>query len=142
MLTYDLSAPKPLFVRISCHEWVHNGWNIEDSVQLAKWLKAAGVDVVDCSSGGNHHAQKIDAKPSFQVPFAEQIRREAEISTMAVGIITKSKQADDILQQGQADLVALAREFLRNPSWPLHAAHELGVDVEWAPQNERSKPKL
>jgi 2,4-dienoyl-CoA reductase-like NADH-dependent reductase (Old Yellow Enzyme family) len=116
----------PLAVRISCTDWVEGGWDIEQSVELSRRLKAEGVDLIDCSSGGGVAQAKIPLGPGYQVPFAERIRREAGIATAAVGLITEAKQADEIIQSGQADLVLLAREFLRDPNWPLHAARALG----------------
>ncbi|HVZ95665.1 MAG TPA: NADH:flavin oxidoreductase/NADH oxidase [Chitinophagaceae bacterium] len=129
----------PLFVRISAVEWVAGGWSVEDSVQLAKILKTKGVDVIDCSSGGNLHHQKIELKPMYQVPFAEKVKKEAGVLTGAVGLITTSHQAEEILESGKADLIILARQFLREPYFPLHAARELKVDVPWPVQYERAK---
>lgn len=117
----------PLTVRLSCSDWVEGGWDIEQSVELARRLKSEGVDLIDCSSGGAVPHAKIPATPGYQVPFAERIRREAGIATAAVGLITEAKQANEIIQSGRADLVLLARKFLRDPNWPLHAARELGV---------------
>jgi 2,4-dienoyl-CoA reductase-like NADH-dependent reductase (Old Yellow Enzyme family) len=116
----------PLLLRISATDWVEGGWDIEDSVELARRVKPMGVDLIDCSSGGTSLEQKIPLKPGYQVPFAERIRREVEIPTGAVGLITEAHQADEIVRSGQADLVLLAREFLRDPYFPLHAARELG----------------
>ncbi len=127
---------KPLFVRISSVDGFEGGWSIEDSVALAKALKAAGVDVVDCSSGGNAAAGATASTgyrgPGFQVPYAERIRRDAEIQTMAVGLILDGPQAEDILQQGQADLIAIAREAINDPFWPRHQAQAMGVDMDFA----------
>lgn len=117
----------PLTVRLSCTDWVDGGWTIDESVELARQLKAAGVDLIDCSSGGGAAVAKIPAAPGYQVPFAERIRHEAGIATAAVGLITEPAQADEIIRAGRADLVLLARESLRDPNWPLRAAHELGV---------------
>jgi 2,4-dienoyl-CoA reductase-like NADH-dependent reductase (Old Yellow Enzyme family) len=116
----------PLTVRLSCTDWVEGGWTIEESVELSRRLKGEGVDLIDCSSGGSTNAAKIPVGPGYQVPFAERIRREAGIATAAVGLITEPQQADEIIASGRADLVLLAREFLRRPNWPLHAARELG----------------
>jgi 2,4-dienoyl-CoA reductase-like NADH-dependent reductase (Old Yellow Enzyme family) len=116
----------PLAVRISCTDWVPGGWDIEQSVELARRLKAEGVDLIDCSSGGNVPDAKIPVGPGYQVPFAERIRKEAAIATAAVGMITIPAQADEIVRQGRADLVLLAREFLRDPYWPMRAARALG----------------
>jgi 2,4-dienoyl-CoA reductase-like NADH-dependent reductase (Old Yellow Enzyme family) len=116
----------PLAVRISAIDWMPGGWQIEDSIALAKLLKAEGVDLVDCSSGGVVPDAKITVVPGYQVPFAEQVRRGADIPTAAVGFITEPKQADDIVRSGQADLVLLARQMLVDPYWPAHAAKALG----------------
>ncbi len=129
----------PLFVRISAVEWVADGWSIEDSVRLAKILKTKGVDIIDCSSGGNSHHQKIELKPMYQVPFAEKIRKEADILTGAVGLIIASHEAEGILKSGKADLIFLARQLLREPYFPLHAAKELNADVNWPVQYERAR---
>lgn len=131
----------PLFVRISATEWLDGGWSIEDSVQLAKLLKDRGVDMIDCSSGGNTHSQKITVKPLYQVPFAQRIKKEAGIQTAAVGMITTAEQCEEILQHGQADLVIMARQLLREPYFPLHAAKKLDVDISWPVQYERGKTK-
>ncbi len=129
----------PLFVRISATDWTDGGWTGEDSVQLALGLKDMGVDVVDCSTGGNTPAAKIPAGPLYQVPYAGQVKKEAGIKTGAVGIITQPSEAEAILQNGQADLIVMARELLRNPYFPLHAAKELDVDIEWPDQYKRAK---
>ncbi len=129
----------PLFVRISATEWTEGGWSADDSVALAKILKDKGVDLVDCSSGGNVSHAKIPIKPGYQVEFAEKLKKESGILTAAVGLITESAQADTIIQQGQADLVVMARELLRDPYFPLRAAHELGHEVKWPVQYERAK---
>lgn len=129
----------PLFVRISATEWVDGGWSVEDSIQLAKLLKKKEVDLIDCSSGGNSPAQKIPVKPLYQVPFAEQIKREANILTGAVGLITTAQQAEEILQQQQADMIILARQLLREPYFSLHAAKEMNVDIPWPVQYDRAK---
>ncbi|WP_108879402.1 oxidoreductase [Anderseniella sp. Alg231-50] len=127
---------KPLFVRISSVDGFEGGWSIEDSVVLAKTLKSAGVDVVDCSSGGNAAAGATASTgyrgPGFQVPYADEIRREADIPTMAVGLILDGPQAEDILQSGQADLIAIAREAINDPFWPRHQAQAMGVDLDFA----------
>lgn len=117
----------PFTVRISCTDWVEAGWTIEESVELARRLKAEGVDLIDCSSGGTSNAAKIPLGSGYQVSFAERIRREAGIATAAVGLITEPAQADQIVRAGQADLVLLARESLRDPNWPLRAARALQV---------------
>jgi 2,4-dienoyl-CoA reductase-like NADH-dependent reductase (Old Yellow Enzyme family) len=115
----------PLAVRLSCTDWVPGGWDIADSVELSRQLKSEGVDLIDCSSGGMVPDAKIPTAPNYQVPFAERIRREAGIATAAVGLITEPVQADAIIRSGQADLVFLARELLRDPYWPLHASRSL-----------------
>jgi 2,4-dienoyl-CoA reductase-like NADH-dependent reductase (Old Yellow Enzyme family) len=129
----------PLFVRISASEWVKGGWTIDDSVQLASILKTKQVDLVDCSSGGNSPSAKIAAGPGYQVPFAAAVRQQAGMATGAVGIITNAAQAEAILQAGEADLIFIARESLRDPHFPLHAAKELGDDIVWANQYVRAK---
>jgi 2,4-dienoyl-CoA reductase-like NADH-dependent reductase (Old Yellow Enzyme family) len=116
----------PLTVRLSCTDWVAGGWDIEQSIDLSRRLKTEGVDLIDCSSGALVPDAKIPVGPGFQVPFAERIRREAGIATAAVGMITAPAQADQIVRNGQADVVLLAREFLRDPYWPAHAARALG----------------
>ena len=118
----------PLAVRISAIDWMPGGWQIEDSIALAKLLKAEGVDLMDCSSGGMVPDAKIKVKPGYQVPFAEKIRHGADIATAAVGFITEPKQADDIVRGGKADLVLLARQMLVDPYWPAHAAKALGTN--------------
>ena len=116
----------PLFVRISATDWIEGGWDIQQSVELARQLGKLGVDLIDCSSGGNAMQAKIPVGPGYQTPFAEQVRREANILTSAVGMITSPVQAENILATGQADAIIMAREFLRDPYWPLRAARELG----------------
>jgi 2,4-dienoyl-CoA reductase-like NADH-dependent reductase (Old Yellow Enzyme family) len=130
----------PLFVRISATDWAEGGWDIDQSVELARLLLALGVDVIDCSSGGNLEKADIPMGPGYQTPFAERIRREANIATAAVGLITASAQADQIIRNDQADLVLLAREMLRDPYWPLHAAQELGQSAPWPRQYLRAAP--
>jgi 2,4-dienoyl-CoA reductase-like NADH-dependent reductase (Old Yellow Enzyme family) len=121
----------PLFVRISATDWVDEGWNLIDSVELSIKLKELGVDLIDVSSGGAVHNAKIDPKPGFQVPFATAIKTEAGIATAAVGLITEAEQAEHIVATGEADAVFLARAMLRNPRWALAAASTLGVDLTW-----------
>lgn len=130
----------PLFLRISASDWKDGGWDIEQSVELAKLVRDRGVDLVDCSSGGGVADQKIAIGPGYQVPFAERIRRDAGVATGAVGLITDARQADAIIRNGQADCVLLARELLRDPYWPLHAAQQLGHTVPWPPQYVRAAP--
>ena len=116
----------PLAARISAIDWMPGGWQIEDSIALAKLLRAGGVDLMDCSSGGVVPDAKIEVKPGYQVPFAEKIRHGADIATAAVGFITEPQQADDIIRTGRADVVLLARQMLVDPYWPAHAARTLG----------------
>ena len=131
-------AEKPLFVRISCTDWMEGGWNLEESVKLAQLLKAGGkVDLVDCSSGGVDPRQKIDAHPGYQVPFAAAVRARAGIATGAVGMISSAEMAEEIVSSGKADLVVMARAFLNDPYWPLHAAKALNTKIAWPPQYER-----
>jgi 2,4-dienoyl-CoA reductase-like NADH-dependent reductase (Old Yellow Enzyme family) len=131
----------PLLVRLSATDWVEGGWSVQDSVLLAKTLKPLGVDLFDCSSGGNVHGVKIPVGPGYQAAFAEQVRREAGVLTAAVGMITEPAQADHMIRSGQADLVVVARQFLRDPYWPLTAARALGQEIKWPPQYERAKLK-
>ncbi|MDP9466901.1 MAG: NADH:flavin oxidoreductase/NADH oxidase [Actinomycetota bacterium] len=130
---------KPLVLRISASDWVEGGWTVEDSVALAKEAAARGVDLVDCSSGGNSPDQSITPGPGYQVPFAAQVRRDAGVPTGAVGLITDPSQAEQVLAEGSADVVLLARELLRDPHWPLHAAAALGDDVPWPVQYDRAR---
>ncbi len=132
-------AEYPLWVRLSSSDWSEGGVTIADTVEVARALKQHGVDLVDASSGGNVQKASIPLAPGYQVPFAEQIRREAGIATGAVGLITQAEQANAIVSEEQADIVLLARELLRDPYWPLHAAHALHVDVKWPAQYERAK---
>ncbi|MDR3609772.1 MAG: NADH:flavin oxidoreductase/NADH oxidase [Ignavibacteriaceae bacterium] len=129
----------PLFARISSSDWVEGGWGIEDSVELSKKLKEAGVDLIDCSSGGNAPKVLIPTGPGYQIPFSERIKKESGILTGGIGFITSPEQADHIIRTEQADIVLLAREILRNPYWPLHAANVLKADIEWPKQYERAK---
>ena len=139
-------AHLPLFVRISATDWAENqeagleasSWTIDQSVELARLLKPLGVDLIDVSSGGNLATAKIAVGPGYQVPFAERIRREAAIPVGAVGMITQAGQAETILSGGQADIVLLAREMLRDPYWPLHAAAQLHADIAWPVQYQRA----
>lgn len=134
-------ADYPLFVRISATDWTEGGWTADDSVALASLLKDQGVDLIDCSTGGNVPKAAIPTGPGYQVPFAERIKREAGLPTGAVGLITTAEQAEAILTNGQADLILLARESLRDPYFPLHAAHTLGDELAWPVQYERAKPR-
>ena len=131
----------PLFVRLSCTDWVEGGWDIEQTIELARQLKALGVDLIDSSSGGNVANAPIPTGPGYQTPFAQRIRREAGIATAAVGLITGAAQADHIIRNGQADMVLLARELLRSPYWPLDAARQLGHDTTWPAQYLRAAPR-
>ncbi len=134
-------AHLPLGVRLSATDFVPGGWDVKDSVILSQALRTAGVDIVTASGGGVSTQQQITLGPGYQVPFAAQIRHEAEMPTMAVGLITEAEQAEAILAEGHADLIALARELLRSPYWPLNAAATLGVDLAWPDQYARAKPE-
>jgi len=131
----------PLFMRISSTEWMEGGWDIEQSVELVRTLRPLGVDLIDCSSGGNIATAKIPVGPGFQVPFAERIRKDTGILTGAVGMITEPKQANEIVTTGRADMVLLARQMLRDAYWPLHAAQELGQSISWPSQYLRAAPQ-
>jgi 2,4-dienoyl-CoA reductase-like NADH-dependent reductase (Old Yellow Enzyme family) len=128
----------PVFVRISATDWTEGGWNADDSVLLARELKSLGVDLIDCSSGGNVPAAKIPVGAGYQLPFAAKLRAEAEIATGAVGMITEPAQADQIVRLGEADLVFMAREFLRHPYWPMNAAKPLHQKIEAPAQYGRA----
>ncbi len=131
-------AALPVFMRLSCSDWAEGGWDIEQSVELAKRLRGIGIDLIDCSSGGGLPHVRIPVQPGYQVPFAERIRHEAGIPTGAVGMITDPEQAEAILRDGKADMVLLARAMLRNPYWPLHAAQTLGHKPEPPVQYQRA----
>jgi 2,4-dienoyl-CoA reductase-like NADH-dependent reductase (Old Yellow Enzyme family) len=131
----------PLFVRISATDWVEGGWDIEQSIRLAAQLKQMGVDLIDCSSGGNVPHAAIPVGAGYQVTFAERIRRESKIMTGAVGMITSPTQAEHIIRTEQADAVIMAREFLRDTYWPLRAARELEQPIAWPVQYLRAAPK-
>lgn len=124
----------PVFVRISATDWTENGWDLAQSIEFCKELKNIGIDLIDCSSGGNVLDAKIEIKPGYQVQFAAEIRKQADISTGAVGLITEAKQAEEILQSGEADAILMAREFLREPYFPFAAAKELGEDLDYVPK--------
>ena len=128
----------PLFLRISASDWAPDGWNIDDSIRLAELARNNGVDLIDCSSGGVVLGVKIPAGPGYQVPFSQAVRKSG-ILTGAVGIITTATQAEEILQKGQADLIFMARELLRDPYFPMHAAQVLDVDHHWPLQYDRAK---
>jgi 2,4-dienoyl-CoA reductase-like NADH-dependent reductase (Old Yellow Enzyme family) len=137
-----LSDKNPLFVRISSTDWKENGWTLDDSVKLAEYLRGIGVDLIDCSSAGLVPDAKISVGPAYQAPFAERIRKDADIPTGAVGLITDADQADRIIRSGQADIVLLARQMLRDPYWPLHAAQVLKVPLEPPVQYVRAFPEV
>ena len=130
----------PLFVRISCTDWVDNGWDLSQSIDLSGRLKVLGVDLIDCSSGGTVPDARIPAGPGFQAVFSAAVRNTVGIDTGAVGFITSPFQAEQVLVTGQADAVLLGRELLRSPYWPLSAAADLGVDLHWPDQYKRAKP--
>lgn len=128
----------PLLARFSATDWVPGAWDVEQSIELARVLAAHGVDLIDCSSGGIVPGVKIPVGPGYQVDLAERIRRDTPIATAAVGLITDAAQADDIIRSGKADMVFLARQLLRDPYWPLHAAKTLGASVTWPVQYQRA----
>ncbi len=128
----------PVFVRVSATDWAEGGWTPAETVELAKLLVKEGIDVLDVSSGGLTAAQKVEVGPGYQVPFAEQVKRETGMTTVAVGLITAAQQAEALLEAGQADLVALARELLRDPHWPQRAAFELGTKASVPNQYARA----
>jgi len=130
----------PLFLRISATDWIDGGWDLDQSVELAELVGPLGVDLIDCSSGGIAPGAKIPVRSGYQVPFADEIRHETGLLTGAVGLITTAAQADAILREEKADVVLLAREFLRQPYWPLHVANELGFSVSWPAQYLRAAP--
>jgi 2,4-dienoyl-CoA reductase-like NADH-dependent reductase (Old Yellow Enzyme family) len=130
----------PLFVRLSCTEWADGGWSGDDTVALSRLLAARGVDFIDCSTGGNVATAKIPMAPGYQVSFAGRVRREADVPSGAVGLITAPEFAEAIVASGQADAILLARELLRDPYWPLHAASALGADIDyWPAQYTRAR---
>ena len=131
----------PLFVRISATEWVEGAWSEEDSVKLANILKDKTVDLIDCSTGGNIPKVKIPLVPMYQTPFAESIKKKTGMLSGAVGLITTSEEANHIIESNKADVVLLARELLRDPYFPLRAAHELQQEISWPKQYERAKKK-
>src|SRR5215475_8198923 len=131
----------PLWLRVSATDWVPGGWDADEAVELSRRVREHGVDLIDCSSGGLALNQQIRLGPGYQVPFAERIRREAHIATGAVGLITTAQQADEIIRQDRADCVLLAREMLRDPYFPLHAAQQLGGKLPWPPQYMRVAPE-
>ena len=128
----------PFSVRLSCTDWVEGGLTIEDTVEVAKWLAAHGVDIIDCSSGGNDPRQKIPVHPGYQVPFAERVRREAGIATAAVGLLHSPEACEEVVANGRADFVVMGRTLLGDPYWPMHAAAKLRAEsFNWPPQYER-----
>jgi 2,4-dienoyl-CoA reductase-like NADH-dependent reductase (Old Yellow Enzyme family) len=137
----NFPAEKPVGVRVSATDWVDGGWDVEQTVAFAHELKKRGCAYIDVSSGGLSAQQKIVLGPGYQVPFAEQVRREAGMPTMAVGLITEAEQAEEIIASGEADMVALARGILYDPRWPWHAAAKLGAQVDAPPQYWRSQPR-
>lgn len=132
-------AKWPVFVRISATDWVEGGWTLEDSIIFARRLKQIGIDLIDCSSGGVSPQQKITTGPNYQVHLSKGVRKEAGILTGAVGMITQPKQAEAILKNEEADFIFMARELLRHPYWPLHAAKKLNVKIAWPKQYERAQ---
>ena len=132
-------AKWPVFVRLSCTDWAEGGWDLPQSIEFVRMLRDVGIDLIDCSSGGNVARAQIPVGPGYQVPFAEAIRREAGIPTGAVGLITEPRQAEQIVASGRADCVLLARAFLRDPYWALHAADELGAESAWPVQYVRAR---
>jgi diguanylate cyclase (GGDEF)-like protein len=133
-------AHRPLGVRLSCTDWIEGGWNIEQTVAFARELKKLGCDWIDCSSGGLMKNQVVPVAPGYQVSFAERVRKDAEIATTAIGMITEARRAESIIAEGKADMVALARGFLWDPRWAWHAALELGVAPRMPPQYLRGRP--
>jgi 2,4-dienoyl-CoA reductase-like NADH-dependent reductase (Old Yellow Enzyme family) len=133
-------ASKPVGVRLSAHDWVEGGWDLDQTIAVSKALKARGADWITASSGGSSPLQKIALGPGYQVPFAKGVKDAAGVATIAVGLITEPQQAEDIIANGQADLVALARAMLYDPRWPWHAAAALGATVEAPVQYLRSQP--
>lgn len=133
---------KPIGMRVSATDWVEGGWTPEDTVALARELKALGCDYLDVSSGGLSPQQQIPLSPGYQVPFGEKVRREAEIKTMSVGLITDARQAEEIIASGKADFVCLARGAMWDPRWAWHAAEELGAEAPYAPKTMPCHPKM
>jgi 2,4-dienoyl-CoA reductase-like NADH-dependent reductase (Old Yellow Enzyme family) len=134
------AVERPVFVRLSATDWVEGGWDLDQAVELARRLRESGVDLIDCSSGGAVPHARVPAAPGYQVPFAAAIRERAGMATGAVGLVTKPAQAEAIVADGKADVVLLARELLRDPYWPLHAAQALGAQVDWPVQYMRARP--
>lgn len=135
----EIPESMPFFVRVSATEYMEGGWDIDECVELAKWFKEEGVDLIDCSSGGNSPDQVLRPYPGYQVQFASRIKKEAEIPTGAVGLITQPKQAEEVLTNGDADVVLLGRELLRSPYWPIEARAELDDEIGWPSQYLRGR---
>lgn len=131
-------AHLPVFIRISASDWKEGGWDVKQSIEFAARAKAAGIDLIDVSSGGNVHDAKMTIRPGYQVPFSREIRAGAKVVTGSVGLITEPVQAEQIIADGDADCVFLARALLRDPYWPRHAAAALGVAMEWPDQYKRA----
>ena len=131
---------KPLLVRVSATDWVEGGWDVDSTIEFARRARALGVDLVDVSSGGNDPRQQIPLGPGYQVPFAARVRDEAGVPTATVGLITEPAQAEEVVASHLADVVLLGRELLREPHWPLRAAHELGAEIAWPEQYLRARP--
>jgi 2,4-dienoyl-CoA reductase-like NADH-dependent reductase (Old Yellow Enzyme family) len=131
----------PLFLRISATDWIEGGWTVDDSVRLAGAVRRTGVDLIDCSSGGTAASAQIPVGPGYQVPFAERIRRETGMLTGAVGMLTEPEQVHSIVREGKADIVLLARAFLRDPYWPIHAAQRLSEQAIIPDQYARALPR-
>jgi 2,4-dienoyl-CoA reductase-like NADH-dependent reductase (Old Yellow Enzyme family) len=132
----------PVFVRVSATDWVDGGWNLEQTMVFARALTKLGIDLLDCSSGGMVPQAKIPTHPGYQVEFSEAVRKQTGMPTGAVGLITDPHQAEKIVKEEQADVVFIARELLRDPYWPLHAAMQLGTEIEWPKQYQRAKIRL
>jgi 2,4-dienoyl-CoA reductase-like NADH-dependent reductase (Old Yellow Enzyme family) len=130
---------RPLAVRLSATDWTEGGWTPEETTELAALLQQDGADLIDCTSGGNIAKARIPIGPGYQTQFAEQVRRGSGVATAAVGMITAPEQADTVVRTGQADMVFMARELLRDPHWPLRAAHQLRQEIAWPPQYERAR---
>jgi len=134
-------AGRPVGIRVSATDWVEDGWDIEQTLAFAAALKVRGCDFLDVSTGGLSPQQKISLSPGYQVPFAERLKRDVGMPTIAVGLITEARHAESIVASGQADMVALARGILYDPRWPWHAAAELGAQVDAPPQYWRCQPR-
>lgn len=134
-----IPAETPLFVRISATDWIEGGWTLDNAVILSKKLKEVGVDLIDVSTGGLVHDAKIPAGPGYQVPFSDEIRNKVGILTTSVGLIIDGKQAEQILENGEADAVMIARQMMRNPRWAISVAEEFGEKIDWSVQLERAR---